>query len=126
MKAILAAILLTGSVAAQEPHNFNDKTNLALFSADALVRTLDWQSTRMNLSHGFVESSLPNSIAGSTPKMLGYSLGVAVGVHGLAYIAHRKGFHRIERILPMIDIAYDGRDVEHNYAISGKQFAGRK
>src|SRR5271163_2631459 len=112
MKAILAAILLTGSVAAaQEPlheHSFNDRTNLALFSADALVRTLDWQSTRMNLSHGFIESSLPNSIAGSTPKMLGYSLAVAAGVHGLAYIAHRKGFHKIERLLPMIDIAYDG------------------
>lgn len=125
MKAILAAVLIVSSGgAAQEPHSFNDKTNLALFSADMLARTLDWNSTRMILGNPckcFKEDQLPMVIAGSSSKLLAYSLSVSAAVHGAAFLAHKTGHHKLERLIPMLDIIGDGSTALHNYAISGKR-----
>lgn len=126
MKHLAIALLLSGVAAAQtppKPHAFNDKFNLALFSADLLVRSLDVQSTRANLSNPckcYKEDSLPMSIAGSTPKMLGYSIGM-VGLNvGVAYLLHKTNHHRMERMMPMIDIGRETKYVANNYAIAGK------
>ena len=103
---------------AQKPHVFFDKTNMTLFSADALVRSLDAQTTRSFMTNPckcMVEANLSNAIASSTPRMYAYSLGVSAGVVALSYIAHRTHHHKIERLIPMIDIAYDGQAVIRNY-----------
>jgi hypothetical protein len=105
-------------------HAFNDRENLALFGADLLVRTLDWQSTRMLLTNSckcFREKELPPSIVQSSPRLLTYSLVVASAVHGAAYLAHRSGHHRLERLIPVLDIVGDGEAVTNNYAISGNR-----
>lgn len=123
-KAAFALILVGAAAHAQEtakPHAFFDRTNLALFSADALVRSLDAQSTRKVLTDPckcFVETSLPPEIVQSTPRMYGYSIGVAAAVMGGAYLAHRTHHHRIERLIPMLDIVYDGRLAINNYRLS--------
>lgn len=107
--------------APEKPHRFFDKTNIALFSADALVRTLDAQSTRAfetNPCKCFHEEYLPDSIAKSTPKMYGYSLAVSGALIGVAYLAHRTHHHRIERLIPIADIGYDGRLVVNNWMLT--------
>ena len=118
--ALLVVFVLTLAAGAQEkpstPHAFFDRTNLALFSADALVRTLDAESTRAMLARGNVEDSIP-AIASRSSTMYAYSVGVAGAIMGASYVMHRTGHHRIERILPMIDIVYDGRDAVGNYRL---------
>lgn len=112
---------------ARHPHQFFDRTNLALFSADALVRTMDAHSTRSMLTNPckcYVEDNLPLAIAQSTPRMYGYSLGVSGGVMLGAWLAHKRGWHRLERILPMIDIVYDGKDVGNNLTLPGPTSGG--
>lgn len=122
-KAVFA-LILSGTAIAQEPtakpHAFLDRTNLALFSADALVRSLDAQSTRMRLTDPckcYHEDQLPPVIVQSTPRMVAYSLTVAAVVEGAAYLAHRTGHHRIERLIPLLDIAGDGSTVTKNYTL---------
>lgn len=119
--ALWMAQVALGQSSPPPEHYFNDRLNLGLFSADLLVRTLDWQSTEHNLGNGWQESSLPKGLAGNSGAMLGYSLGVAGAVHGTAWIAHKTGHHRIERILPMLDITYDGRCVVGNYEVAGRR-----
>lgn len=119
---VLAGVAISSHAQAtpttKQPHVFFDRYNVALFSADALVRSLDAQSTRSfmtNPCHCMSETTLPDSIAGSTPKMYAYSLGVSAGVVGLTYLAHKTGHHKIERIIPMVDIGYSVRNVSGNY-----------
>ena len=121
-KLSISVLALAVTVNAQElphkEHAFFDKTNLALFSADALVRSLDAQSTRSfetNNCRCISEKYLPQAIVSSSPKMYSYSLGMTGLVIGAAYVAHKTGHHRIERLVTMVDIAQDGRDVAGNY-----------
>lgn len=125
MKHLAIALLISGVAAAQEPakpkpvHAFLDKTNLALFSADALVRSLDAQSTRAKLTnpcHCFYENQLPSWIAGSTPRMYTYSLAVTGAVVGGAWILHKTRHHKLERLLPIADTAWDGGLVICNWS----------
>lgn len=121
----VAIIALTATVGmAQEakpqpkPHVFFDRYNVVLFSADALVRTLDAQSTRSFMTNKckcLEEANLPKSIAGSTSKMYAYSLGVSAGVMGLSYLAHKTHHHKLERFIPMVDAGYDLSAVIGNY-----------
>ncbi len=119
--AALIVLTLTTLCVAQEPvHAFNDRTNLALFSADALVRTLDAQSTRMRLTDPcrcYHEDHTP-TISSTSAGQYAYSLGITAGLVGLSYLAHKTGHHRIERLIPAIDIVHDGRAVAGNYTIA--------
>jgi hypothetical protein len=125
MKAIILAVaLITPTIAqAKQDDPFFNRANVALLTADALVRSLDAQSTRRNLTnpcHCFVEDNTP-AISAKTWSEYTYSLGVTGGIIGLSYIAHRTGHHRLEKLLPMIDISYDAPQVAHNYLIAGKR-----
>ena len=123
---IISSALILSSVAAiaqdkpqpAKPHTFFDMKNVALFSTDALARSLDAQSTRSFMTNSckcIQETSLPNYIVSSTPRMYAYSLGVSAGLVGLSYIAHKTHHHKIERIIPMVDIGYSVRNVSGNY-----------
>lgn len=101
-----------------KPHAFFSRTNLALFSADSLVRSLDAHTTNEILrgpTKG-VENNVPFA-TGTDAGTWAYSLGVSGGVIGLAYLAHRTGHHKIERLIPQVDIVNDGRDVLGNYRV---------
>jgi hypothetical protein len=123
--ALLIVFALATFAGAQEtpakPHAFLDRTNLALFSADALVRSLDAESTRAFMTAScrcFKEEVLPVAIASSTPRMYAYSLGVAGAMVGAAYLAHRTGHHRLERLIPAGDAAFDSRYVVQNWRLT--------
>jgi hypothetical protein len=121
----VVALVLTATANAQDrpakPHAFFDKTNLALFSADALVRSLDAESTRAFMTapcRCYREEVLPSAIVSTSPRMYGYSLGVAGAMVGLSYLAHRTGHHRLERLIPAADAAFDSRYVVQNYRLT--------
>jgi hypothetical protein len=119
---LFAAALLFHAIHAfsQEKHVFFDKQNVVLFSADALVRTLDAESTRANLTNTckcFTEQNTAWA-SGTTAGQYAYSLGFSASMMGLSYLAHRTGHHRIEKLIPAYDIAYDGHAVIHNWTLS--------
>lgn len=119
----LITALVTSSALGQEakpvkPHVFFDKYNVALFSADALVRSLDAQSTRSFMTNKcacMTEKNLPLPLAKSTAGMYAYSLGVSASVMGLSYLAHKTHHHKLERLIPMVDAGYDLTAVIGNY-----------
>ena|ERR1700744_4652043 len=123
LSAVFILALTTSAIAQNRPTRpspFVNKENITLWTADALVRALDAESTRHNLTDPcrcFHETSLPGAIAGSTPRMYGYSFGVTGVVVVGSWVAHRTHHYRVERVIPMIDIGWDSRSVENNWRI---------
>jgi hypothetical protein len=117
---VLLLVLCADPTIAQEPHRFFDRENVLLFSADAATRVLDAQSTRAFMTDPcrcYKEDNLPLAIAGSGPRMYGYSIGVSAAIVGGAWLLHRRGFHRTERLLPAADALYDGPYVIKNWRL---------
>lgn len=129
LKLSLSMVLLASIAHAQAlpdappPHTFINKTSLALMGGEVLARSLDAQSTRANLTNPckcYRETSI-GGIAGSNGRMWAYSMGMAGVVITSSYVAHKLGWHKLERLPMMVDIALDGRSAMHNYAIAGQQ-----
>jgi hypothetical protein len=114
-------VVSTTTSSAVHQRRFFDKTNIVLFSTEFLVRGLDAQSTRMNLTNPCRCYKEDNTVwfSATTPRQYAYSFGVAAGVTGLSYLFYRTGHHRLEKLAPLVDILFDGSAVVHNYAISG-------
>lgn len=126
LKIFVLAVLLidsSNSILAQSnlrgEHKFFDKTNIVLFSADALTRTLDAQSTERLLNNPckcFKEDTIPFITGkGNTATYL-FSYAITGGLLGVSYLAHRKGHHLVERLIPVGDIVFDGSAVVNNYS----------
>jgi hypothetical protein len=78
-------------------HRFWDKPNKLEFGAMVGLAAFDMAQTCDNLANGGNESFLTQSC----PKDLAIILGVNAGTVGLAWLLHRTGHHKLERI-PML------------------------
>jgi hypothetical protein len=86
-------------------HRFWDKTNLALFTANAALSAVDFCVTRANLQSGGTELNPIVRIFGrSTPGLAVNFAGETAGVIGVSYFFHRTGHHRLERIASTVNI----------------------
>ena len=128
MKTLIVLLLLSSAAFSEElpnapkPHIFANKTELGLIAGEFSVRIMDTVSTRQALTnpcHCLHETNV-GAIANSTGTSLAYSTAVSGAIIGLSYGLHRFGFHKLEKLPLMIDIAYDGKYVIGNYhAIAG-------
>lgn len=127
MKYLIALALTATALAQDAPKpKFFTPTTIALFSAEALVRSLDAQSTTANLTNPcrcYKEDQISFVTNHGEAATYAYSLGVVAGVMGASYLAHRLHHDRIANLLPLIDIAFDSSAVAHNYAIAGRSAA---
>lgn len=111
--------LVTQPVTPNPPHRFFDSVNLALTGVEGGALLADGITTQHALNRcptvcweadpfarPFVEAGWTGQIAGGT-------LFVAAEV-GLRYLLHRKGHHRLERLLPFVLIAYSTTSAIHN------------
>jgi hypothetical protein len=121
-KFLLAVILfLAGTVGAQtaklpdapSPHRFLDRTNQIAFTTYAAAVVMDSISTQRFMAYGHVHNTdgsfgIPerNPIAKhfvGTREGQGFISAVGFGaVIGGCYVAHRQGWHRLERWLPIV------------------------
>lgn len=89
-------------------HNFWDKRNIAIHSLNFAMQTADAFSTRHVLDrHNGVERNpwARQFVRRGWAGQAGYSWGLSVGGTILtSYFLHRRGHHKWERILPMIEI----------------------
>jgi len=100
----LAPVALTP---ASEParHRFWDVENLAIFSATAATNAADFAVTRSNLQSGGKELNPMVRIFGRSTAGLAMNFaGETAGVVSLSYLFHRTGHHKLERILPIVNI----------------------
>jgi hypothetical protein len=91
-------------------HKFWDKPSLAIHSANFAMQTADAFTTRHVLDHhnGIERNPWARPfVTRGWGGQAAYSWGLSVGGTLLSsYALHRSGHHRLERLLPMIEIGY--------------------
>jgi hypothetical protein len=92
---------------APKPHRFWDKTNSFLFAGVAAVNTADFIVTRQNLQSGGQElNPVTRVFAGNTATLALNFAGETVATMGIAYMFHRTGHYRLERMTSLVAISY--------------------
>jgi len=134
----LIVLLLVSFAAAQEPtglaaapalpdapksayqHRFWDRQNLLLFSGVAVLRGVDYASTRNMQARGREEILLPDDVVNNSAGFAALeAAGTATSV-ALAYGMHRWGHHKIERWVSIIHIGVAGFGDARNYLLKSK------
>lgn len=86
-------------------HRFWDKPNIALCTASAALSAADFAVTRANLQRGGRELNPVVRLFGrSTAGLATNFIGETAGGFGLSYFFHKTGHHKLERIVPLVNI----------------------
>ncbi len=67
---------------------------------------------------GHEKNPLARPFAGSDATFAAYKAANVGGYLGLSYLFHRKGWHQLERILPMVAISTDGAAAGFNLKVN--------
>ena len=87
-------------------HRFWDRQNAVLFGASAALTGADFGITHANLQNGGQELNPVVRVFGRSSAGLALNFGgETAGMLGLSYFFHRTGHHRMERMVPMVNIA---------------------
>ncbi len=101
-----------------EVHHFWDRNNVLLFTGVAVVRTLDYTSTRQFRSRGHNEVLLTNSIVDNKPLFAGIELAGWASSVALSYALHRSDHHKLERWISIVHIGVGTFGDARNYRLS--------
>jgi hypothetical protein len=92
---------------APKPHRFWDKQNTMLFAGVAAVNTADFVVTRQNLLSGGKElNPVTRVFAGNSASLALNFAGETAATMGIAYMFHRTGHYRLERMTSLVAISY--------------------
>jgi hypothetical protein len=98
-------------------HRFWDKPNVALFAATAALSAADFTVTRANLQGGGQELNPVVRVFGRSSAGLAVNFaGETAGIVGLSYVLHKTGHHRLERALPVANLAASAAAVSYGIA----------
>ena len=81
------------------PHRFFDRANLIGIAIHAAVRTADAAQTCASINAGAHEAWLPMK---GCPAIAGYSLSMVPAQIGSSYLMHRRGHHKLEKLMPYL------------------------
>jgi len=102
---------------APRQHKFWDTENRLLFTAAAASAGADFAVTHANLQRGGQElNPMTRIFSGTTGGLAVNFAGETAGVVGLSYFFHRTGHHRLERVVPMINIGASAVAVTYGLA----------
>jgi hypothetical protein len=91
---------------APSQHRFLDGKNRFLFSTVAMFSGADFAVTHMNLANGGRElNPMVRPFSGSTGALAVNFAGQTAGVVAVSYLLHKSGHHRLERMVPVANIA---------------------
>jgi hypothetical protein len=86
-------------------HSFWDHENLALFATVGALSAADFAVTRTILQNGGKElNPVTRLFSGSTAGLAANFAGETAAIIGLSYCFHKTGHHRLERLVPMVNI----------------------
>ena len=101
-------------------HRFWDRTNILLFSGVAVMRGMDYASTRNFQARGDQEILIPDDVVNNSAGFAALeAAGVAASV-GISYIFHRTGHHKIERWVSIVHIGVTGFGGVRNYSLESR------
>ncbi len=98
-------------------HAFWDRENLYLFGGVAAMRTLDYTSTMNMLHRGREEILLPPDVVRNHAGFAALEAASTATSIGIAYLLHRTGHHRLERLVSIGHISGAGFGDVRNYAL---------
>ncbi len=101
-------------------HRFWDRTNLELFAGVAVMRTLDYTSTRNMLRRGREEILLPDDVVNNHAGFAALEAASTATSVGISYLLHRTGHHKLERWLSIGHISVAGFGASWNYSLKTK------
>jgi len=101
------------------PHRFFDTTNTLALSFLAAGLTADALSTQKGLSYPrFYEMNpLARPFVNSRAGAAAYSAGSFGLLAGAMYVAHHRGHHKLERLLPFAVAGWEGLLSARNYHV---------
>lgn len=135
MKALVALLLLSPALLAQNPsapvsnnaptapvrdHRFWDRENILLFSGVAVMRGMDYASTRNFMARGRTEVLIPDDVVNNSAGFASLEAAGAATSVGISYMFHRTGHHKMERWLSIGHISVTGFGVAWNYSLESK------
>jgi hypothetical protein len=84
---------------APQSHRFWDAENALLFTGVTAINSMDFVITKQNLQSGGKElNPITRIFAGSTAGLAVNFAGESAATMGIAYLFHRTGHHRLERM----------------------------
>jgi hypothetical protein len=116
-RTLVVMILLSTTLCASDKprmkkeHNFFDAQNLMLQGANIAAQIADYQTTQRNLQLGFVEKNPIGQTGQSQIALKATGVGVSFG---LSYFCHVVGWHKMERIVPIVVAVPTGIAIMHN------------
>jgi hypothetical protein len=132
-KLLLISLLLSLPLAAQqaEPkpappvapapqHRFWDRTNILLFSGVAVMRGMDYASTRNFQARGDQEILIPDDVVNNSAGFAALEAAGTAASVGISYIFHRTGHHKIERWVSIVHIGVTGFGDVRNYSLESR------
>jgi hypothetical protein len=98
-------------------HRFWDRTNIELFAGVAVVRAMDYVSTRHFRARGANEILLSNWAVDNKPLFAGIEVAATAASIGVSYLFHRTGHHKIERWVSIVHIGVGAFGDARNYTL---------
>lgn len=106
------------SVPASPPtHAFWDRENVLLFSGIAVVRGMDYASTRNFQARGRQEILLPDTVVDNSAGFASLEAAGTITSIGVSYILHRTGHHKLERWMSFGHIGVTAFGDTRNYCL---------
>ena len=102
------------------PHRFWDRENLWLFSGIAVMRGMDYASTRNFQGRGRQEILLPDDVVNNSAGFASLEAAGTMTSVGISYIFHRTGHHKLERWLSIGHISVTAFGDVRNYCLKSK------
>lgn len=103
--------------AAAPVHRFWDRTNILLFSGVAVVRGMDYASTRNFQARGRQEILLPDVVVNNSAGFAALEAAGTMTSVGISYILHRTGHHTLERWMSIGHIGVTAFGDVRNYSL---------
>ena len=98
-------------------HRFWDRTNILLFSGIAVVRGMDYASTRNFQARGREEILLPDVVVDNSAGFASLEAAATMTSVGISYIFHRTGHHKLERWMSIGHIGVTAFGDVRNYCL---------
>src|SRR5580698_2668141 len=102
-------------------HRFWDRTNILLFSGIAVVRGMDYASTRNFQARGRQEILLPDVVVNTAAGFAALEAAGTMTSVGISYILHRTGHHTLERWMSIGHIGVTAFGDVRNYCLKTRR-----
>jgi hypothetical protein len=103
------------------PHAFWDRENILLFSGVAVMRGLDYASTRNFQARGRKEILLAPEVVNNSAAFASLEAAATVTSVGISYWFHRTGHHKLERWVSITHIGVTAFGDARNYALKTRR-----